>query len=104
MLEQLFGYFDHTKELHKPTVFFESEKEKWLEKVRPIAKDLYVPEDEEDGETCEENVLTSTDEELCGHSPITDEERKLLHRMQEMRLPQISFRPPTMRGRKGQSG
>ena len=35
-----------------------------------------------------------TDEELCGHSPITDEERKLLHRMQEMRLPQISFRPP----------
>ena len=35
-----------------------------------------------------------TDEELCGHSPITEEERKLLHQMQEMRLPQISFRPP----------
>ena len=34
------------------------------------------------------------DEELCGHSPITDEERKLLRRMLEMRLPQISFRPP----------
>ena len=34
------------KERHKPTVFFESEKEKWLEKVRPIAKDLYELEDE----------------------------------------------------------
>lgn len=41
-----------------------------------------------------ENVLTSMDEELCGHSPITDEECKLLHRMQKMQLPQISFRPP----------
>ena len=57
--EQLSGYFDHIKELHKSTVFLESEKEKWFEKVRPIANDLYVPEDEEDGETCEENVLTS---------------------------------------------
>lgn len=57
--EHLPGYFDHIKELHKSTVFLESEKEKWFEKVRPIAKDLYVPEDEEDGETCEENVLTS---------------------------------------------
>ena len=35
------GYFEHVKDLHKQTVFFESEKEKWLEKVRPIAKDLY---------------------------------------------------------------
>ena len=35
-----------------------------------------------------------TDEELCGHSPITEEERKLLHQMQEMKLPRISFRPP----------
>ena len=35
-----------------------------------------------------------TDEELCGHSPVTDEERKLLRRMLEMRLPQILFRPP----------
>ena len=58
--EQLSGSFDHIKELHKPTVFLEAEKEKWLEKVRPIAKDLYVPEDEEDGEACEESVLTST--------------------------------------------
>ena len=48
--EQLSGYFDHIKELHKPTVFFESEKEKWLEKVRPIAKNLYVPDDDEDDE------------------------------------------------------
>ena len=48
--EQLSGYFDHIKELHKAKVFFESEKEKWLEKVRPIAKDLYVPDDEEDDE------------------------------------------------------
>ena len=40
------GYFEHIKELHKPTVFFESDKEKWLEKVRPIAKDLYESEDE----------------------------------------------------------
>ena len=42
------GYFDRIKELHKPTVFFESEKEKWLEKVRPIANDLNFPEDEQD--------------------------------------------------------
>ena len=48
--EQLSGYFDHIKELHKPTVFLEPEKEKWLEKVRPIAKDLYVPDDDEDDE------------------------------------------------------
>ena len=48
--EQLSGYFEHIKELHKSTVFFESEKEKWLEKVRPIAKDLYVPDGEEDDE------------------------------------------------------
>ena len=38
------------KERHKPTVFFESAKEKWLEKVRQIAKDLFVPGDDEDDE------------------------------------------------------
>ena len=96
--EQLSGYFDHIKELHKPTVFFESEKEKWLEKVRPIAKSLYESEDEDEDDGDENGPTSSVDakieEELCGHSPITDEERKLLHRMQEMRLPQISFRPP----------
>ena len=48
--EQLSGYFDHIKELHKSTVFLESEKEKWIEKVRPIAKNLYVPDGEEDDE------------------------------------------------------
>ena len=42
------GYFDRIKELHKPTVFFESEKEKWLEKVRPIANDLNFSDDEDD--------------------------------------------------------
>ena len=36
------------KEPHKPTVFFESEKEQWLEKVRPIANDLNFPEDGQD--------------------------------------------------------
>ena len=45
---ELSGYFDHIKELHKSTVFFESEKEKWLENVRPIAKDLYESEDEDE--------------------------------------------------------
>ena len=46
--EQMPGEFEHIKELHKPTVFFESDKEKWLEKVRPIAKDLYESEDEDE--------------------------------------------------------
>ena len=40
--------FDRIKELHKPTVFFESEKEKWLEKVRPIVNDLDFSDDEDD--------------------------------------------------------
>lgn len=38
------GYFDHIKELHAPTVYLESEKDKWLEKIRPLANDLYEPE------------------------------------------------------------
>ena len=42
------GYFDHIKALHKPTVYYESEKAVWLEKIRPIAKDLYESEDEDD--------------------------------------------------------
>lgn len=42
------GYFDHIKALHKPTVYYESEKAAWLEKIRPIAKDLYESEDEDD--------------------------------------------------------
>ena len=96
--EQLSGSFDHIKELHKPTVFLEAEKEKWLEKVRPIAKDLYESEDEDENDGDENGptpfVDAKTEEELCGHSPVTDEERKLLRRMREMRLPQISFRPP----------
>ena len=79
-------------------MFFESEKEKWLEKVRPIAKSLYESEDEDEDDGDENGPTSSVDakieEELCGHSPITDEERKLLHRMREIRLPQISFRPP----------
>lgn len=40
------GYFDHIKQLHKPTVYLESEKSAWLEKVRPLAKELYEKDDE----------------------------------------------------------
>lgn len=36
-------YFNRVKELHKATIYFESEKDKWLEKIRPIANDLYQP-------------------------------------------------------------
>ena len=35
-----------------------------------------------------------TEAKLCGHGSVSPEERALLHRMQEMRLPSISFRPP----------
>ena len=34
-----------------------------------------------------------TEAKLCGHGSVSPEERALLHRMQEMRLPSISFRP-----------
>ena len=34
------GYFEHVKSLHAPTVYLESEKEKWLAQIRPIVKDL----------------------------------------------------------------
>ena len=37
---QFSGYFEHVKSLHAPTVYLESEKKKWLEKIRPIVKDL----------------------------------------------------------------
>ena len=35
-----------------------------------------------------------TEAKLCGHGSVSPEERALLHRMQEMRLSSISFRPP----------
>lgn len=34
------------KQLHKPTVYLESEKSAWLVKVRPLAKDLHEKDDE----------------------------------------------------------
>ena len=35
-----------------------------------------------------------TEEELCGHELVKDEERALLYHLLELRLPSISFRPP----------
>ena len=48
------GYFDHIKQLHKPTVYLEQEKSAWMEKVRPIANDLYEPEDEDEPDDADE--------------------------------------------------
>ena len=35
------GYWESLKTNHTSSVYLESDKEKWLEKIRPIAKDLY---------------------------------------------------------------
>ena len=38
------GYWESLKTNHTSSVYLESEKGKWLEKIRPIAKDLYEEE------------------------------------------------------------
>ena len=42
------GYLEFLKTSHTSSVYFESDKEKWLEKLRPLAKELYEREWEED--------------------------------------------------------
>ena len=43
------GYWEFLKTSHTSSVYFESDKEKWLEKLRPLAKELYEREWKEDG-------------------------------------------------------
>ena len=43
------GYWESLKTNHTLSVYFESDKEKWLEKIRPLAKELYKREWKEDG-------------------------------------------------------
>ena len=42
--EHFNGYWESLKTNHTSSVYLESEKGKWLEKIRPIAKDLYEEE------------------------------------------------------------
>ena len=41
------GYWESLKTNHTSSVYLESEKEKWLEKIRPLAKDLYEKDEDE---------------------------------------------------------
>ena len=40
------GYWAAMNTNHSSTVYLEADKEKWLKKVRPLAKELYEDEDE----------------------------------------------------------
>ena len=42
--EHFNGYWESLKTNHTSSVYLESEKGMWLEKIRPIAKDLYEEE------------------------------------------------------------
>lgn len=42
------GYWESLKTNHTSSVYLESDKEKWLGKIRPLAKELYEETDEDD--------------------------------------------------------